>query len=86
MNVEFHSNFKKRYKKLNSSLQKNVDKRLILFRKEPLHTLLNNHSLRGKYLGYRSINVTGDYRAIYSLKTDDIAFFVAIDNHSNLYK
>lgn len=27
--------------------------------------LLNNHSLTGKWRGYRSINITGDWRAIF---------------------
>lgn len=86
MEITFHNNFHKQYNKLNSSLRSKIDERLVLFRKEPSHPLLNNHSLRRKYLGYRSINITGDYRAIYTLKDYDLAFFVTVDKHSNLYK
>lgn len=52
---------------------------------DPFHEILNNHSLKGKYKGYRSINISGDYRAIYSLIKEDTAYFIALDTHSSLY-
>ncbi len=52
---------------------------------DPFHPLLNNHPLAGRWTGYRSINITGDYRAIYELIEEDLAYFVTIDTHSNLY-
>ncbi len=86
MNVEFHHNFRKRYHKLNSTIRAKTDERLVLFRKEQFHPVLNNHGLQGKYTGYRSINTAGDYRAIYKLLKDDLAFFITVGTHSNLYK
>jgi len=46
--------------------------------------VLDNHSLQGTWLGHRSINVTGDFRAIFK-ETQDAAIFVDIDTHHNLY-
>jgi len=56
----------------------------MLFEKDQMNPVLNNHSLKGKYLGRRSINITGDLRVIYQ-KNDDNVIFVTIDSHSNLY-
>jgi len=51
-----------------------------------MRAILNNHALTGQWAGYRSINITGDYRAVYRLAEEDIAYFVALDTHSKLYK
>jgi len=80
----FHKNFTKRLKILPRKVQKRFDERLILFEKDQMNPVLNNHSLKGKYLGCRSINVTGDLRAVFKRELDT-AIFVAIDSHSNLY-
>ena len=86
MNTLFHKSFKKKYGKLTKNLQNQTDERLVLFRRDPFNELLNNHALTGKHLGYRSINVTGDYRAVYKPLDQEIGFFVNVDTHSNLYK
>ena len=85
MKVLFHKHFKKHYKQLRA-LQTKIDERLVLFMKDPFHDILNNHALGGKYEGYRSINITGDYRGLYRLLDNNTAYFTAIDTHSNLYK
>jgi addiction module RelE/StbE family toxin len=84
MRLIFHKNFKKQCQKL-PFLQRKADERILLFRQDPFHPLLNNHALTGKYKGWRSINITGDCRAVYELVADDIAYFITIDTHSNLY-
>lgn len=84
MIIVFHKDFKKKYRKLPPKIVEKLDDRLRLFRKDEFDPLLNNHALKGKWLGYRSINITGDIRAIFKIDTKS-ALFVAIDNHSNLY-
>ena len=49
------------------------------------HPLLNNHSLGGEYNGCRSINITGDIRAIFYVKTD-VVVFINIGSHPELYE
>ncbi|OGE84471.1 MAG: hypothetical protein A2846_01020 [Candidatus Doudnabacteria bacterium RIFCSPHIGHO2_01_FULL_49_9] len=85
MRVRYHKDFEKKHKK-HRSLQARIDERIILFMTNPFHPILNNHALTGKYQGYRSINITGDYRAVYELLDKNNALFVDIDTHSNLYK
>ena len=54
--------------------------------KDKYSTLLNNHSLTGKYTGCKSINITGDWRAIFEEINDNIIYFVELGTHSQLYK
>ena len=85
MKIRFHGNFGKQYQKLNEKQKKKVQERIILFLKNPFHSILNNHPLKGKYVGYRSINITGDLRAIYKFVSEQECIFVVVDTHSNLY-
>jgi len=84
MILVFHKDFKKKYQKLPPKIVKKLDDRLRIFKEDEFDPVLNNHALKGKWLGYRSINVTGDIRVIFKRETES-ALFVAIDNHSNLY-
>lgn len=85
MKVDFHSQFRKKYKKLPAKIKNKFNERLIIFKDNPFVPELNNHSLHGKYENCRSINVTGDVRAIYEVREAGVRF-LDIDTHSNLYK
>ncbi len=84
MIIIFQKGFEKELKKLRLKAQENFFDRLTLFEKDQFEPILNNHALAGKYLGFRSINVTGDLRAVYKKVGEDV-LFVAINSHSNLY-
>lgn len=60
-------------------------KRLALFTEDIFHPLLNNHALRGTFIGYRSISVTGDIRAIYKTINEHTVEFVLLGTHTELY-
>ena len=85
MKIRFHSNFDKQYKKLSESQQDKTQERLVLFLQNPFHPVLRNHPLKGSYKGYRSINITGDLRAVYKFISSEECIFITIDTHSNLY-
>lgn len=86
MIIKFHKNFKKAYQKLPTNLQGTVDQKIALFYQNSFHPLLNNHKLKGKYKDRRSINITGDWRALYKEIGRDYFKFLLLDTHSNLYK
>jgi len=52
----------------------------------PFNPILNNHALHGKWGRYRSINITGNLRALYELIDIDTALLILVDTHSNLYR
>ena len=85
MKIVFHRNFEKQYKRLRATEKKRFKERLYIFKRDEFNSVLNNHPLRGTYKGYRSINITGDLRAIYKMIARDVFLFVAIDTHHNLY-
>lgn len=89
MNIKLAKKFAKQYFKAPRKIQKAFNSRLEIFKKQPFHSLLNNHSLKGNYLYHRSIDITGDWRAIYSEtleKNEKVAIFIALGTHSQLYK
>lgn len=57
-----------------------------LFGVDPFHHTLRNHALVGKKQGLRSIDITGDYRIIYSPISSNTALLIDIGTHSQLYK
>lgn len=86
MIVSFHKNFEKQYKKLNSKEKEKIKENISILIKNESDPILNNHPLKGKYKGYRSMNITGDLRAIYKRTEKEKVIFITIGNHSNLYK
>lgn len=85
MRVRLHKNFVKQLLKKRVAEQARFRERRDLFLVNPFHSLLNNHALRGKYVGYRSFNVGGDLSVIYKQETGDLVTFVAIGTHHELY-
>ena len=84
MRVLFSRRFDKDYKKALPAAQTAFQERLKLFVYNPFNPSLNNHALKGVYLGKRSINITGDWRALYEEK-EGAAYFVTFGTHSQLY-
>lgn len=62
-----------------------VKERIKVFELNPSDLRLRNHPLKGKLKGYRSINITGDWRAIYFVSGEDV-IFAELGRHSELYK
>lgn len=90
MVIRIKRKFVKQYEKAPKNVQVAVDERIVLFRQEPFHPLLHNHRLAGSYQGYRSINITGDWRALYlerrSVTGDIVVEFKLLGTHNQLYR
>jgi len=85
MRVRLHRTFEKQFKKLRPRDQKQAKERLVLFACDAFDPILNNHPLHGKYQNCRSINITGDLRAIYRETSRAVAYFIALGTHGKLY-
>ncbi len=86
--VYSNKEFIKLYKKADVRIRKSTDERLRIFGKNPFEAGLNNHPLRDEREGYRSIDITNDYRAIYKEAKEGEemnAYFVALGTHEELY-
>lgn len=85
MRVDLHKRFIKAYGKLPLKIRRRVSEKLAIFQYNPFEESLNNHALSGEYQGYRSINITGDYRAVFKNISEDAVLFVKIGKHAQLY-
>lgn len=84
MTVSYTKNFIKQSKKLSPKVREQLIQRIALLSANPLDAKLRNHTLKGKYKQYRSIDVAGDYRALYLLREDQV-IFDQVGTHSQLY-
>ena len=86
INVTFNRTFSKAYDKVDFKIRKSVRKRINIFIRDPFCDVLNNHMLTGEYSGFRSINITGDWRALFIELKDGQVKFMFLGTHSQLYK
>jgi addiction module RelE/StbE family toxin len=85
--IDYSHKFIREFKKAPRKIQMAFRERLKLFLGDKFHPLLNNHPLKGKYKNCRSINVTGDWRAVFrELDSGKIVYFDALGTHNQLYK
>ncbi len=87
MQIFFHKKFDKRFVKLPKKIQEKFFVTLETFSQNMYDKRLNNHELKGKHRYHRSINITGDIRAIYQGADNPIhgVIFLDIGSHSELY-
>jgi addiction module RelE/StbE family toxin len=86
MKVAYSSNFNKKIKKIPKKVIDRFYERLELFEENIFHPLLDNHKLHGKYEGCSSINITGNFRAIFEYFDEDSIVFSNIGTHAELYE
>lgn len=84
MEVKFHKHFKKKFKKLPEKIQEQFYERLEIFFQNKFDKILNNHSVDMAFPNCNSINISGDYRAIFE-DQGHVAIFITIGTHSELY-
>lgn len=86
MIVIFHKQFEKEFKKLSPKDKTITLDHLELFAQNPFDQSLRNHALKGKYIGYRSIDIKPDLRALYYGDERVKVIFARVNTHSQLYK
>lgn len=84
MHIRFHRSFKKSYIKLPKAVQAAFDERLELLVHDMKHPLLHVHALKGSMYPLQSMNVNGDYRALFIVAAKTVTFY-EIGTHSELY-
>jgi len=86
MQIKFHKNFQKRFKKLPPSLKAKTITAIKKFEKNPFGKELKNHPLKGRLSGKRAFSVTGDLRVIFEEK-DNYVLVIMLDlgTHNQVY-
>ncbi len=85
MKILTHKKFDKAFKKMPNSLRKNFTGKIDLLKSNSTDKRLNNHALTGKYLGCRSIDISGDWRVVYEQINPLTIRLLIIGTHSQLY-
>ncbi len=88
MKRQYDPAFIQSLKKVNVRIRKSFKSAIYIFAKDPNSPKLNNHPLRREYAGFRSIDITNNWRALYVERTkgpDKVAYFVALGTHGMLY-
>ena len=70
---------------LPKKIKEKFKERRNVFVENKFDPILNNHNVEKRFPGCRSINVTGDYRAIFKEDKRNVFTFVNIGTHSELY-
>ncbi len=84
MLIVYKKQFEKDFKKLPLKIKEQFYQRLDLFLQDKFNRLLNNHLVEKRFPNCRSINVSGDYRAIFE-DSGETVVFITIGTHSELY-
>ena len=84
MIIIYNKRFLKRFDELPLKIQEQFNMRITLFTENKFHPLLNNHTLSGVYRGCRSINISGDLRAVFR-EDGETVVFICLGTHSQLY-
>jgi len=85
MVIRYLPKFKKQYKKLPPKIRQRFSERVELLVENRTDPQLRLHPLKGSYQGYWSIDITGDIRALFIQRGDEIIIFALIGTHSQLY-
>ncbi|PID34910.1 MAG: type II toxin-antitoxin system mRNA interferase toxin, RelE/StbE family [candidate division SR1 bacterium] len=88
MRILRHKLFLKSFDKVPKKIQYQAIERLEIFLDHPFDPILRNHALKGKWIGFRSIDISGDYRIIFRELSDgkyELVELVKIGTHSQLY-
>ncbi len=85
MRFEWSREFKKCYRKLPTKIQQKVQERFQEFLLDEFDPTFNNHKLTGEFVAFRSINITGDYRALYRRVDSDVILWAMVGTHAQLY-
>ncbi|OGG14289.1 hypothetical protein A2773_06755 [Candidatus Gottesmanbacteria bacterium RIFCSPHIGHO2_01_FULL_39_10] len=88
MIIDFHSKFRKNFKKrvaFNPALKQKFQQRTELFRENPKNPELHDHQLTGKKRSFRAFSVTGDIRVVYRIIDQELVRFYDIGSHNQVY-
>lgn len=77
--------FLKSVTKLPQSVKKKIQKKDIIFRKNPFDKQLNTHKLHGRFNEYWAYSIDYQYRVIFVFKDDRTIIYYDIGSHQ-IYK
>ena len=87
--IDFHKRFNEYLEKAPLEIKISFREILEVFLANPTNPILRNHPLKEQYAGYRSIDITDDWRALFKIretKFQTVITFHILGTHTQLYK
>ena len=84
-NIFYSDDFEVRLNKLPKHIQKISERKIEIFKQNPLHPSLRVHMLREKLKGFWSISITNSHRIIFERQENGDILFISIGRH-DIYK
>lgn len=81
LKVLYRPVFVRKYWRLPSSLREEVNEKIELFRKDPTHSFLKIHKLKGKLEGFLSFSVNYQYRVIFEFAGKNAIRLFTVGKH-----
>lgn len=79
--ILYSSHFRRKFKKLDAGLAREVTESEKLFREDCFHSSLDTHKLAGKLRGFFSFSITRKYRILFQFLSANEVYFVDVDDH-----
>ncbi|OIO19870.1 MAG: hypothetical protein AUJ37_01620 [Candidatus Magasanikbacteria bacterium CG1_02_41_34] len=85
MTILITKEFKKRYKKLQRTIQAKAEKQEQLFRANPFHPSLHTEKLKPRHNEIWSIRIDKKYRIIFRFVDGETILFLTVGSHDWIY-
>jgi len=81
MEIFYSPRFAREYKKLPVPVQRQAEKKEVVFRKNPFDRQLKTHKLSGPLDGFYSFSINFSYRIIFDFKNEKVVRFYNVGKH-----
>jgi mRNA-degrading endonuclease RelE of RelBE toxin-antitoxin system len=86
MEILLSDEFKENFSLLDSRIQKQADKQIIIFKNNPFYPSLNTEKLSPKERGLWSFRVDKKYRVVFEFVEESKVLFLSIGPHDWIYR
>lgn len=81
MQLNFSPRFKRAYQKLPSHIQDDFDSRIAVFIKDPRHSTLKTHKLKGRFQECLAFRLRDGYRVLFEFSASDSVDLLDVGPH-----
>jgi len=81
MEIEYTSHFKRAYQGLDRLVQKRAEEKELIFRKNPFHSKLKSHKLKGELREFYSFSIDRKNRVVFKFMGHQRVVFLDVGDH-----
>lgn len=81
LKIIFSEKFLRQFEALDNKIQSVAEKKIEVFKLNPIHPSLNTHKLNGRLVGFFSFSIDTKFRIVFEYGNKDTVHFLKIGNH-----